>query len=154
MNTRWWILKQGFLSQVLRRDQSLNLPKSSEVLAQQLRSRSYPHWTAWYVPYCQVKNDLWGQSHFNFQVDGRNYHVLRTGAFPFIKFHCSLRPIENLIVEDYFYRVLKVLNLGIPTLAYGLAGLVYAKHEELVQLDCGRKVIVFFWYKETKNARF
>lgn len=66
-----------------------------------------------YVPLCDVEDDLWGQSHFNFEVDGRNYHVLRTGAFPFIKFHCSLRPwSDSLALEDSFYRVLKVINLG------------------------------------------
>ncbi len=65
-----------------------------------------------YVPYCDVQNDLWGRSHFNHEVDGQNYHILRTGAFPFVKFHCSQRPKENLLVEDVFYRVLKVLNFG------------------------------------------
>eukprot|EP00094_Tigriopus_californicus_P002861 TCALIF_02758-PB protein Name:"Protein of unknown function" AED:0.60 eAED:0.71 QI:0/0/0/1/0/0/2/0/78 len=50
----------------------------------------------------------------------------------------------------------KVLSAhtGIPTLAYGLAGLIYARHEEVVELSCGRQVIVYFWYKETKNAQF
>ncbi len=57
-------------------------------------------------------NDLWGRSHFNFDVDGRNYHVLRTGAFPFVKFHCSRRPPQHLAVEDKFYGVLKVFNFG------------------------------------------
>ena len=65
------------------------------------------------MPYCDVDNDLWGMSHFNFEVEeGINYHVLRTGAFPFIKFHCSKRQWENLKFEDYFYRALKILNLG------------------------------------------
>ena len=38
------------------------------------------------------------------QVDGVNYHVLRTGAFPFIKYHISRRPHQDLHLEDQFYR--------------------------------------------------
>ncbi len=83
-----------------------------------------------------MRNDLWGKSHFNFDVDGRNYQVqsyilegdmyisnylwhfalcqkvLRTGAFPFIKFHCSLKAASDLQLEDKFIGVLKILNFG------------------------------------------
>lgn len=128
-------------------------PKSSEVLSCYLRQRQYPHWTAWYVPYCQVKNDLWGCSHFNHEVDGENYHILRTGAFPFVKFHCTRRPKEDLRFEDSFYRVLKVLNLGVPTLAYGLAGLIWASHTESVETEKG-PITIFFWYRETPKSKY
>ena len=66
-----------------------------------------------YVPCCDVENDLWGESHFNFEVEKDiNYHVLRTGAFPFIKFHCSKRRWENLQTENILYCFLKIINLG------------------------------------------
>ena len=107
-----------------------------------------------YVPYKDVQNDLWGRSHFNHEVDGLNYHVLRTGAFPFVKFHCSKRPVQDLRLEDAFYRALKVLNGGVPTLAYGLAGLLWAKHSEEVAVGGGESLTVYFWYRETKSARF
>lgn len=74
--------------------------------------RWHKHGLSRYVPYCFVKNDLWGKSHFNHDVDGVNYHILRTGAFPFVKFHCSQRPPQNLQLENVFYGALKVLNLG------------------------------------------
>ena len=86
---------------------------SEQVLRVYLRQRNYPHWTAFYIPRGQVKNDLWGKSHFNLEVDGENYHVLRTGAFPFIKFHVSKRPVDPLIhIQDYFFTFLKVINFG------------------------------------------
>ena len=86
----------------------------------------HPCLLAWYVSRADVLNDQWGMSHFNwkvcniwawvlkrlkptsisiyFQVDGANYHVLRTGAFPFIKYHISRRPHQDLSIEDNFYR--------------------------------------------------
>ena len=78
------------------------------------------HFFSRYVPYCEVENDLFCRSHFNFEVDGLNYHILRTGAFPFVKFHCSQRPKEDLRIEDVFYGTLKVLNLGLTESATGL----------------------------------
>jgi hypothetical protein len=78
------------------------VPKSSEILSEYLKQRKFPTWTAFYVAQCDVENDLWGKSHFNFEVqkkpkscESENYHILRTGAFPFIKFHCSLRPKQG-----------------------------------------------------------
>ena len=85
------------------------------------------------------------------QVDGVNYHVLRTGAFPFIKYHISKRPHEDLQWEDKFYRVLKVLNFGFPTLMYGLAGLLMARHSEVVIVN-GKKITIYFWYKENRGS--
>ena len=85
------------------------------------------------------------------QVDGVNYHVLRTGAFPFIKYHISRRPCEDLQMEDIFYRVLKVLNFGFPTLMYGLAGLIMTKHTEVVMVK-GKTVTIYFWYKENRGS--
>ena len=79
-----------------------------------------------YVPYCDVENDLWGKSHFNFEAEKDiNYHVLRTGAFPFIKFHCSKRPWEDLQKEDVLYRILKVLNLGKYISEIVIRGIIY-----------------------------
>ena len=97
-----------------------------------------------------MKNDLWGKSHFNFQVDEVNYHVLRTGAHPFIKFHCTARPLDsNLWIENHFYNFLKIANFGVPCLLYGLAGLIWAKHSEEVFLEGLEKPItIYFWYQE------
>ncbi|XP_071744043.1 uncharacterized protein C15orf61 isoform X1 [Lepeophtheirus salmonis] len=133
------------------------LPTSSHVLYTQLRQRNHPHWTAWYVkyvPYSEVQNDLWGCSCFNLSVDGINYQVLRTGAFPFIKFHCSRCPNENLIIQDIIYRTLKVINLGIPTFLYGLAGLLLTQHTESVKLSPGKEIFIYFWYKESPSSKY
>lgn len=59
-----------------------------------------------------VVNDQWGKSHFNWKVGNSNYHILRTGCYPYIKYHCTQRQEANLIVEDYFFRLIKLMNLG------------------------------------------
>ena len=144
------VLKFGFEKVLLQKKIE---PTSSAVLEAYLRHRDYPNWTAFYVPYCQAENDLFGKSHFNFDVDSRNYHVLRTGAFPFTKFHCTRRPVENLRAEDLFYGILKCLNFGLPTLVYGIAGLLWAKHCEEITVE-GRQITLYFWYKETRGSKY
>lgn len=128
------------------------LPKSSLVVEQYLKQRNLPSWTAFYVPKKDVENDLWGLSHFNYQVDKINYHVLRTGAHPFIKFHCTARPKDNsLWIENHFYNFLKVANFGLPCVLYGFAGLIWANHRETVHLSGYPSVTIYFWYPETSK---
>lgn len=128
-------------------------PKSSQVLEAYLKQRNCTTWTAFYVAQADVENDLFGKSHFNFQVEHSNYHVLRTGAYPFIKFHCSLRPSgQDLTLENHFYNFLKVINFGLPTLLYGIAGLLWANHTEKIAISGFQKPItLYFWYKETHD---
>lgn len=54
--------------------------------------------------YCMNMSLYMASVYVQFLVDGANYHVLRTGAFPFIKYHISRRPHEDLSLEDNFYR--------------------------------------------------
>ena len=122
--------------------------RSSVVLSAYIRQRKYPSWTAFYMTQNSVKNDQFGQSHFNWKVDEVNYHVLRTGAFPFIKYHCTKSAHADLRLDNAFYGVLKFINFGIPTLLYGIAGLFLARHKEYVTVD-SKTFELRFWYKET-----
>ncbi len=145
---RLQLLALAFKQRFRPKTRPSNLPKSSQVLSAYLEHRRFPTWTAFYLPICQAENDLFGQSHFNHVVNGKNYHVLRTAAFPFVKFHCTLRPCQDLSLENAFYNALKVANLGIPCFLYGLAGLLWAKHEEKFEFQ-GQEITLYFWYRET-----
>ena len=56
-------------------------PKASDVLAAYIKKRNYPSWTSYFVAYKDIQDDNFGEKHFNFEVDGRNYHILRSVSF-------------------------------------------------------------------------
>ena len=88
-------------------------PPTSRVLQAHLRSCDFPPWTSFFVAYADVRDDHFARSHFNFQpAPNHNYHILRTGCWPYIKYHATKRPKQDLSFDDSFFRVLKVLNLG------------------------------------------
>lgn len=128
-----------------------------------------------FLKYKDVKNDQWGKSHFNWTLDsGTNYHILRTGCFPYMKYHCSRRPIDDLKMEDYFFRAIKVVSLGkffslnklvpeaesknlvtgIPTVLYGIAAINLIKHVEYVEIPEKGKIPIFFLYEEDKGSMY
>ena len=80
-----------------------------------------------------------------------NYHILRTGCWPFIKYHVSRRQEADLSLDDVFFRVLKVANLGIPTLAYGIGCSMVIRCSEDIVTDKG-VVTIYFAIPEDKGA--
>lgn len=87
-------------------------PTCSLVLTNYLKQTNEPPWTSYFVKYSSVVNDQRGQAHFNWKVGNSNYHILRTGCYPYIKYHCTKRPYEDLSADNTLMRVIKVLNLG------------------------------------------
>lgn len=130
-------------------------PAASEVLTCHLQNNGCPPWTSYFVRYDAIIDDQWGRSHFNWPVNNgaSNYHILRTGCYPYIKYHCSKRPVQDLRIEDAFFRFIKVFNLGLPCLAYGTAARFLIKHEEIVVTPKGN-VTIYFLYEENKGSSF
>ncbi|XP_050537768.1 uncharacterized protein C15orf61 homolog isoform X2 [Daktulosphaira vitifoliae] len=130
---------------------SKKLPKASVVLTKYLEQNNEPQWTSFFVKYSAVINDQRGKSHFNWKVGNSNYHVLRSGCFPFIKYHCTKRPFENLETEDSLFYLLKIMNLGVPLLLYGIVAVFMISYKEIVQTSEGQ-VEIYFLLKEDKGA--
>ncbi|KAG9428462.1 hypothetical protein HZU67_09865 [Apis mellifera carnica] len=128
-------------------------PLASEVLTSYLLQSKEPPWTSYFVRYADVVNDQRGMSHFNWPVGSSNYHVLRTGCFPYIKYHCTKRPRQDLTTEDKFFKAIKLLNLGIPTLMYGLAATLLIRHREIVKTARG-DVVIHFLLPEDKGSMY
>ncbi|KAK2189568.1 hypothetical protein NP493_102g01028 [Ridgeia piscesae] len=128
-------------------------PPASLVLTCHLRQLQLPHWTSYCVRYSSVQNDQFGLSHFNWTVDGVNYHILRIGCFPFIKYHCTKRPFEDLTSENNLYTTLKLINLGVPSLLYGLALSMLVKFHEDVVTPAGT-VRVHFLNEEDRDSPY
>uniref|UniRef100_A0A0K8TLP7 Uncharacterized protein n=1 Tax=Tabanus bromius TaxID=304241 RepID=A0A0K8TLP7_TABBR len=129
-------------------------PKASEVLTAYLKQTGEPPWTSYFVKLKDVENDQHGMSHFNWTLDsGANYHILRAGCYPYLKYHCSKRPYQDLRLEDTFFRFLKIINLGLPLLFYGIAATQLIKHTEIVDVN-GHKIQIFFLYKEDKGSMY
>ncbi|XP_012288923.1 uncharacterized protein C15orf61 [Orussus abietinus] len=140
----------GFWSGLLKKR---NRPNSSEVLTTYLKQTGEPPWTSYFVKYTDVVNDQRGMSHFNWPVGTSNYHVLRTGCYPYIKYHCTKRPKQDLAMDDKFFKAIKIVNLGIPTLMYGLAATQLIRHEEVVATPKG-DVTIYFLLPEDKGSRY
>ncbi|XP_066249797.1 uncharacterized protein C15orf61 homolog [Euwallacea similis] len=133
--------------------QKLLLPTSSEVLSSYLKQCQEPPWTSYFVKYNSVNDDQWGNSHFNWKVGDSNYHILRTGCYPYIKYHCSKRKEQDLSLEDQFFRAIKVINLGLPCLTYGIAAIFLIRHKETVHTDKG-DITIYFLYPEDKGSLY
>ncbi|XP_046688859.1 uncharacterized protein C15orf61 [Homalodisca vitripennis] len=126
-------------------------PPASLVLTNYLKQCNEPPWTSYFVKYSSVINDQRGHSHFNWKVGDSNYHILRTGCYPYIKYHCTKRPYTDLSMDNQMMRIIKVLNLGIPTLLYGIAAIFLISHSEVVYTDKGN-VLIYFLLEEKKGS--
>lgn len=153
---------------------NLRKSKSSEVLSAYLKHCDEPPWTSYFIKVsdgggclagfsefslfqlADCENDLKGKTSFNFTLDtGANYHILRTWCYPYIKFHCTKSEVKDLSIENKFYELIKVLNLGIPLVLYGVAAIFLIKHDETVDIPRTKaKVKIYFLIPEEKGSRY
>lgn len=89
-------------------------PTASELLTSYLQQRQCPEWTSFFVRYDSLINDHFGLSNFNWLVEEHNvnYHILRTGCWPYVKYHCSRKNAHNLSFENTFFKLIKFFNFG------------------------------------------
>ncbi|XP_068631521.1 uncharacterized protein C15orf61 [Battus philenor] len=126
-------------------------PTASEVLTAYLTHCKEPPWTSYFVKYSSVKDDQFGMSNFNWKVGKSNYQILRTGCFPYIKYHCSRKEAEDLKSSDSFMRIIKIANFGVPCLLYGIAAKMLIRHSEVVHTSKG-PVTIYFLLPEHKGS--
>uniref|UniRef100_A0AC35UC10 Non-specific serine/threonine protein kinase n=1 Tax=Rhabditophanes sp. KR3021 TaxID=114890 RepID=A0AC35UC10_9BILA len=137
---------------ILFNPQYSQLPKGSDVLKSYIRKRNHPTWTSYFVPYKHIQDDQFSLKHFNFEVDGHNYHVLRVGAFPYIKYHCTKRPYHNLTLENRLFRFITVINLCVPCLLYGIAAIFLIRYtDHVVDKATNKTVPIHFLIKLKKK---
>lgn len=105
---------------LINRLRASRLPRASEVLNAYLVQESYPHWTSFYVKYKDVINDQYNLTCFINKLDDENkYLILRTGCFPFIKYHCTKLKRgddvneDQVVFQNKFFNLIKLFNLGI-----------------------------------------
>ncbi|VDM68330.1 unnamed protein product [Strongylus vulgaris] len=76
----------------------------------------------------------------------------RVGCYPYIKYHCTKRPVQDLSADNTLYRLITIANLGIPCLLYGLAAVGLIKHTETVEDEQTHKTVrIHFLIKEEHN---
>ncbi|KAL1228694.1 Uncharacterized protein TSPI_04378 [Trichinella spiralis] len=122
-------------------------PLASDVLRVHLITRQHPAVTSFFIPYRYIQDEHFGQSCFNFEVDKINYRIMRTGCFPFVKYYCNREaPIDNYLT-DKFFTILKILNLGIPCLLYGVIAWFLVQSVTTYYIN-GSKVILYFLLPE------
>ena len=127
-------------------------PQASAVLRSYLKQKRYPHWTSFFVRYSDVRDDNHGRSHFNFSAADCNYEILRTGCYPFIKYHCTrTEPGNDLRWSDRLITGLKFSQGFLPCLVYGVYAWFLISHFEVVEEF---EVRLYYLYKEEENSRY
>ena len=124
-----------------------------------LIQRRFPYWTSFFVKYADIKSDHHGKSHFNFQVQCpkdpqkvQNYEILRTGCFPYIKYHCTrTNPPNDVNFTNNVIRCCKIATFCVPCLLYGTAAIFLISHKENVESLNGLEL--YFLLPEDHQAR-
>lgn len=132
-------------------------PLSSTVLKEFLIQRGFPHWTSYFVRYSDIKNDHHAKSHFNFQVQAdagpaNNYEILRTGCYPYVKYHCTrTEPPNDLMLTNGIIRAAKISTACLPCLVYGTAARFLITHHETLK---SHNIKIHFLIPEDHSAKY
>jgi hypothetical protein len=134
-----------------------NIKRASEVLKLHLStclSRDQS-WTSYFVKYSDIYDDDFGKSNYDVLVGDTNFQILRTGCWPYVKYHCTKTPSTDLQITDKVIRISKTLAFP-ACIGYGVAAffLLRSPNHGSVQYKFGnRQVVLYFLLDESKRQQ-
>ena len=137
----------------LNRSKQNILPKASEVLNCYLKQHDYPYWTAYFVKYKDVVNDQFYLTCFVNKIDDKTqYLILRTGCFPFIKYHCS-KLKERDMIDDRFVKFQNNFFNFIKLINFGMFDITTCSFKKIFLKNQIHSFEIYIIYVENKNKR-
>ena len=135
-----------------------NRPRASSILTHHLAQceARQQYWTSFFVPYRCLLDDHFAMSNFYFTTaSGASYEILRTGCWPYIKYHCTrVKTTPDLTLTNATIRACKVA-LWVACPLYGCAAffLLFSPKAGTIKYEQPR-AILYFLIDENKREFF